>query len=253
MVSRSTLVVVLVAAVVLLSGCSVLIGGDDSSDPEEFDYAPGYAADGIDDGEQAVESYTQAVQEQGSFTGEYSYDVVTEEGETSVDVDYEVDFDTEEANQTVSVEAPEDTASTESFYTEGQVYQIATFEGEQGDVSVEDREFPTDELTAVEAVQPLLTNASSYNTSVSEHDDTSMVTYETSDVENAEDFFGADEAEEVTEFNAQFTVDSDGIVHTAEYNLEYLFNGEERSVSLTFELTDFGETAVTQPEWVNDA
>ena len=105
MVKRSTLAVSLVV-LVLLSGCSALVGNDGSGngngagtatpvDPAEFEYADGYGPDGVTDGEQALESYQSAVEAQGSYTGTYDYEVVTGEGETTVQVTNRVDFENE--------------------------------------------------------------------------------------------------------------------------------------------------------------
>ncbi|MFQ3318105.1 MAG: hypothetical protein ACI8UR_001014 [Natronomonas sp.] len=262
MVSRSTLAVSFVVVLVLLSGCSSLVGnngngGEGPTDPEEFDYAAGFSADGITDGQQALTSYNEGVQAAGNFTGEYEYVVTTSDGETEVGVSYQVDFDAEQALQQVDVESPSANATTESYYENGELYQRSSYNGEESGVSVRDQAFPPEELTASEAIRPLLTNASSYNVSIEERNGESVVVYETTAIGNSAGFLGVSDLENVTNFEASFVVDSDGVIHSASYQLSYIAdtdNGtEERSVSMNFELSSVGDTTVERPDWPDEA
>lgn len=250
MASRSTLVASLVV-VVLLAGCSGFLGGSPSN-PDEFDHADGFSADGITDGQQAVESYEEAVRGQGNYTGTYRYNITAGENESAVELDYRVDFDDERGYQRFYAESDGSAGAREIYYADDQQYYQTTIDGEVYRSGVENQSFPAEDLTAVRAIEPLLTNASDYETSVDERDGTPVVVYEANDIGNASHLYTAEEADDVSDFRAQFAVDSEGIVHTAEYELSYTVDGEERSLVLTFELSELGETTVEQPDWTSD-
>jgi hypothetical protein len=264
MVSRSTLVVAVVACV-LLAGCSGLVGnggGDGTPEPEgtpapedpsEFDYADGFGSDGITDGQQAVESYDSAIQSQGNYTGEYQYTIDTQDGETLVEGDYRVDFENEQALRTVAVETDSTNATSETYYGDGEQYNRSSYNGQYGDVASSNRTFPASELTASEAIEPFLLNASQYDASVEQRDSETVVVYESSDIAGAGSFLGVDSAENVSSFNASFVVDSEGLIHTAEYEITYTVDGNERTVDMSFELSSHGETSVERPSWVDSS
>ena len=250
---RSTLALSFVVVAVLLAGCSGLVGDDGGpDDPEEFDYADGFSAEGITDGERAIESHEQALRDRGNYTGEYRYDILSGGNETVVEVDYRVDFEAERGFQRFHAEGGGSTGTRELYYQDGQRYQRTLVDDEQVQADAADQEFPADDLTADEAIRPLLNNASDYETRLEERHGTDVVVYETNDIGEASDFYSVDDPEDVTEFRAQFAVDSTGLVHTAEYELTYLADGEEQSLSLTFELSELGQTTVERPAWTED-
>lgn len=256
MVSRSTLAVSFVVLLVALSGCSALFGGG-PSDPSEFDYAAGFSADGISDGQQALDSYKQSLQAKQSYTGNYGYVIVTDQGQTDVDVTYRVDSEAKRAIQRAEIDAPNANGTTESYYDADQLYQRSSFGGSQSEVSVSQQNFSEANLTAAEAIRPLLVNASEYSTSLEERDDETMVRYETSSIEGADDILGVRNIINVTSFQASFLVDSEGLIHNATYDLSYFVETDsgpqERSVSMTFELSAIGETSVERPSWADEA
>lgn len=252
MVSRSTIALSLVA-VVLLTGCSGLIGdggtaGPDS--PDEFEYADGFAADGITDGENATESYRQALANVNSFTVDYQQNLSGGDSDVAYDVSYRVDVEGEQALHRVAV--PSQDYEVESYYgTDQQVTREVSSGQEQ--VSAQDGSFNLENLNGVDAIAPLFSNTTDYETSVDERHGTSVVVYETSGAENAEAAFGVD-AGNVSTFSAQFSVDSEGLVHHASYELTYTgSNGQEQTLTLTFEVVDVDGTSIERPEWVNSS
>lgn len=261
MVSRATLTVLL-AVFVLLSGCSGLVGdsGENGTpteelpdDPEEFDYAAGFGANGVTDGETALETYNDAVQAQGNYTSEYGYVVNTNDGETDVDVQYRVDFEAEQATQQAVIESPDVNATVDTYYEDDTRYTRAEYEGERGDVGVENETFPPEQLTASEAVQPLLLNASEYDATVERQDGEQVVVYETTDIDNAAGVLGVENPDSVSNFEATFVVDSEGLIHSASLQLDFVVDGNERSTTMEFELTDIGETTVERPDWADES
>lgn len=262
MVSRATLTVVL-TVFVLLSGCSGLIGGGEGTatatqteelpSADEFDYAAGFSAEGIADGQTALETYNDAVQAQGSYTGDYGYVVRTPNGTTDVDVEYRVDFDAEQAYQKAVIESPQVNATLDTYYEGDKRYSWAAYEGERGDVGVENETFPPEQLTASEAVQPLLLNASEYEATVERRNGQQVVVYETTNIDNAGGILGVDDPDSVTNFEATLVVDSEGLIHSASYQLDFVVDGQERSATMEFELKDLGETTVERPDWADNA
>lgn len=269
MVDSSKVAVALVV-VVLLAGCSGL-GGDGSADGtpggetvtpagtptpgagETFEYPDGFGPEGVTDAETAVATHNAAVQERGSYDGEYAYVVESEEGVTDVDIAIRADFGSERAYERVDVEGPNGNATTETYYESEQVYARSEFDGEGGSPTVENQTFPSDEVTAVGAVEPLLQNASDYEATLEQRGGEEVVVYETTDAGNLQEFLEVDDPENVTDFRATFVLASDGVVESAEYDVTYIVDGEERRVTLTYELSGFGETTVDRPTWADDA
>ena len=242
-----------VVAAVLLAGCSGLVGdGGQPDDPEEFDYADGFSADGVTNGDRAVESHEQAVQQRGNYTGEYRYDILSGGNETVVDVDYRVDFEAERGFQRFHAEGGGSTGTRELFYADDRRFQRTLVDGEQVQATADDHPFPVEDLTAAEAIRPLLNNASDYETNVGERDGTAVVVYETNDIGEASELYSVEDPEDVTDFSAQFAVDSTGLVHTAEYEITYVADGEEQTLSMTFELSELGSTTVERPGWTEE-
>jgi len=263
MVKRSTLAVSLVVVLVLLSGCSAVldggngVGNGDATDapdsPEEFDYADGFGPDGVTDGQQAVETYQSAVKAQGSYTGTHSYDVRASDGNTSVDVENRVDFESQQGHQRFDVDSPEYSGWVESYYEDDTRYQRSEIDGQRSNVSVNEQNFTTAELTSTDPIRALLSNVSAYETSVEQRGGTTVAVYEASGTEGIEAFYGINESTDISAFSATFVVDSEGLVRSATYDITYTNESEEQTVTMEFELTGLGETSVERPDWVDEA
>lgn len=247
MASRSTLVASL-AVLVLLSGCSGFLGGQPGS-PQEVDLADGVTADGVADGEQALESHEEAVRNLDSYTAAYSYDISSGGNESVAEMEYRVNPDGERGYERFFAESDGSEGTQGYYYTANRTYYQTTVDGEVARSGVANQSFPAGELTAAEAIQPLLTNATDYETSVGERHGTTVVVYETDDIGNATGLYDVGSPDDVHEFSAQFAVDADGVVHTAEYDISYTANGEERSLAMSFEVSDIGATSVDRPDW----
>lgn len=249
MVSRSTIAATLVV-VVLLSGCSGLIGGGtgSASSPDEFEYADGFSADGVSDG--AAQSYRNAVSNTSSYSVDYEQHLTGNGSETTWDVQYRVDVENQEAIHGLAV--PSEDYDAKTYYgSDGHVTREVS--GDQEQIYTGEQGYEQGNLTAAEAIDPLLANTTVYETSVDERDGTQVVVYETSGTENAEAVFGLEESR-VSSFSAEFAVDSDGLVHDASYDITYLdANDTEQTLTLSFEVTAVDETSVEQPDWASEA
>jgi len=266
MVKRSTLAVSLVVVLVLLSGCSAVLddggngngaGNGDATDapdsPEEFEYADGFGPDGVTDGQQAVETYQSALEARGSYTGTYSYDGRASDGNTSVDVENRVDFESQQGYQRFDIDSPEYSGWMESYYEDDTRYRRSEIDGERSNVSVDEQNFTTAELTSTDPLRALLLNVSAYETSTEQRDGTTVAVYEASGTEGVDSFYNIDESADISAFSATFAVDSEGLVRSATYDITYTNEGEEQTVTMEFELTGLGETSVERPDWVDEA
>ena len=79
-----------------------------------------------------------------------------------------------------------------------------------------------------------------------------MVVYETNETDGVK-AFDINESATITDFSATVAVDGDGVVRSASYEVSYEVDGDERELTVEYELSGFGETAVERPAWVEDA
>ena len=250
MVSRSTIAVALVVALAMLGGCSGILGDGSASSPDEFDYADGYDADGITDGEQAAETYRNALSNKSNYTVNYQQNLSGADATAKYDVAYRVDVDGERAYQ--RVEMPDQDYEVESFQESGQRV-VRESSGGNEEVATEDAGFDLANLTGAGLFSQLLSADADYETSVAERDGTSVVVYETSGNESASTVLDLGDRTP-TSFSASLAVDSEGIVRSASYDLTYLnANGQEQTITLNFEVTDVDDTSVERPDWAQDA
>jgi hypothetical protein len=249
MVNRSTIAVVLVV-VTVLAGCSGILGDEGPGSPEEFEYADGYDAEGVTDGNAAAASYRQALTNKSSYTVTYRQNITGGGTNVTYEVTYRVDVEGEQAYH--SVEVPSEEYLREDYFSNGTHASREVNDGDEQSASG-DGEFPAEQLTGVDVVARLLSNETDYETSVAERDGTHVVVYETEGAENAAEVFAMDPAN-VSSFRAEFAVDSEGVVRDASYEIVYVGeNDTEQTVTLEFEVRDVGSTSVQRPDWVNEA
>jgi hypothetical protein len=249
--TRATLALSLVI-LVLLGGCSGLFGGAPES-AEAFDYPDGFAADGVNDSDKALDTHTQAIVEQSSYRSDVQFRIEAAEDETVVDEQHRVDFDSEAALRRSEFETPDANGTIQVYYEDGQRVVRTVVGGQEAGVNAQEWTFSAENQTGTEAVGPLLRNDTDYETTLVERDDGQFVRFEMTSLESSADFFGVEGEDDVAEFNASFVLGAEGIVHAAEYELTVQGSDGERTVSMTFEATGFGETAVERPEWASDA
>jgi hypothetical protein len=263
---RRSTVAVLLVIVVLLSGCSAFLGGNGdgngaenggngngASDPSTFDYADGYGPDGVVDGEAAVRSHRSGVIERGSYTGAYTYTIDRTDGSVVTDVKHRVDFQTEEGFQRAEVDSP-NVAGVVRVYRDSDTRYERQEINNQTSINSSELSFDARNLTATEPVRPLLENVSEYETSIEEREGETVVVYERTDADGIDSFLVVNETTDVDSFDATMTVDGDGVVRSASYEVVYTTDGgDQRTLTVEYELTAFGETSVDRPAWTDDA
>jgi hypothetical protein len=266
MVGRSTVAVSLVVLVVLLSGCSAILGGNGNgngvgdgnggngaTDPSTFEYADGYGPDGVIDGEAAVESHQSGVVDRGSYTGSYTYEIATAEGTTLVDVENRVDFQGEEGFQRADVSYPNQEGVVDVYRDSETRYRRTAFNN-QTSIQTANESFDPPNLTATDPIRPLLGNVSRYDAEIERRDGVEVVVYERTDAGGIDQFLDVNESATINSFNATLAVDGDGVVRSARYEVDFQrSDGEKRSLTVEYELSAFGETTVDRPAWVDSA
>lgn len=258
MVRRSTLAVALVVILASLSGCSAVLDGGNGvgngageGDPSTFDYADGYGPDGVTDGQAAVRSHQSGVVDRVSYTGSYTYTYDTEEGTRDFEVEHRVDFEAEQGLQRADVTYPDQEAVITTYHDSDTRYQRSEFNN-QTRVNTANASFDATNLTATDPVRPLLVNVSAYESSTAERNGDAVVVYETNETDGVK-AFDINESATITDFSATVAVDGDGVVRSASYEASYEVDGDERELTVEYELSGFGETAVERPAWVEDA
>lgn len=254
MARRSTVAVALVVVLALLAGCSAVLDGGNGvgeGDPSSFDYADGYGPDGVTDGQAAVRSHQSGVVDRGSYTGSYTYTYDTDEGTTDFEVEHRVDFEAEQGLQRADVTSPDQEAVITIYRDSDTRYRRSEFNN-QTSVNTANDSFDATNLTATDPVRPLLVNASAYESSTAERNGDAVVVYETNETDGVE-AFDVNVSATLTDFSATVAVDGDGVVRSASYEVSYEVDGDDRELSVKYELSGFGETAVERPAWVEDA
>jgi hypothetical protein len=259
MVRRSTLAVALVVVLASLSGCSAVLDGGNGDangagegDPSTFDYADGYGPEGVTDGQAAVRSHQSGVVDRDSYTGSYTYTYDTDEGTTDIEVENRVDFEAEQGLQRADVTYPDQEAVVTTYHDSDTRYQRSEFDN-QTSVNTANDSFDATNLTATDPVRPLLVNVSAYESSTAERNGDAVVVYETNGTDGVDAFLDVNESATITDFSATVAVDGDGVVRSASYDVSYEVDGEERDLTVEYELSGFGETSVERPAWVEDA
>ena len=254
MARRSTVAVALVVVLALLAGCSAVLDGGNGvgeGDPSSFDYADGYGPDGVTDGQAAVRSHQSGVVDRGSYTGSYTYTYDTDEGTTDFEVEHRLDFEAEQGLQRADVTSPDQEAVITIYRDSDTRYRRSEFNN-QTSVNTANDSFDATNLTATDPVRPLLVNASAYESSTAERNGDAVVVYETNETDGVE-AFDVNVSATLTDFSATVAVDGDGVVRSASYEVSYEVDGDDRELSVEYELSGFGETAVERPAWVEDA
>ena len=255
MARRSTVAVALVVVLALLAGCSAVLDGGNGAgegDPSTFDYAEGYGPDGVTDGQAAVRSHQSGVVDRGSYTGSYTYTYDTDEGTRDFEVENRVDFEAEQGLQRADVTYPDQEAVITIYRDSDTRYRRSEFDN-QTSVNTANDSFDATNLTATDPVRPLLVNVSGYDSSTDERNGDAVVVYETNGTDGVDALPDINESATITDFSATVAVDGDGVVRSASYEVSYEVDGDERELSVEYELSGFGETAVERPAWVEDA
>ena len=262
--TRSVLAVSVLLVCVLLAGCSALlddgngdgasVGGtaDPTPDASTFDYADGFGPDGVVDGSAAVESHQSGLIARGSYATAYNYTLDTAEGTTVLDVEGRVDFDDTRVGQQVVFDRPNANGTVEIYRTDDTLYRRVETEN---DTSFRRRgqAFNAENLTALDPIRPLLLNISGYEASVGDRDGATVVIYEKDSSEGVDSFYGVRDSANITSFSGRFAVDADGVVRSASYELGYVVDGEERTLTVEYTVSAIGETSVSEPDWTDRA
>lgn len=229
-------------------------GGTDTrtSAPAAISYPAGYGERGITDAEAATQAHVNGVSLYDSFTINYHATVTLPNRSTEVEFVQRVNVRERRAHLVSNIS---DGTSVTHYYANDTVY-IRSESPRTNGTSYSSRSRELDVLTVSgrEFVRPIVTNVSYGPPERTEHDGETMLRYEATGLDTAEGIVGEGvSVQNVTSFSAVLLVDGDGLVRYIEYEATVIRNGQERSVTVTIDVTDFDATTVKRPDWVDRA
>ncbi|WP_255195924.1 DUF7537 family lipoprotein [Halorarius litoreus] len=270
--------VILLIALLVLSGCSFL-GGPASPTPTDAGsvtssptpgagstpttttrtpapYPPGYGESGVVDADRAVQAHTQGVLDRESFIVEFNGTALTNESLASISALQTANLSTERAYVITHVEGR---GTTTQFYENGTVYVRTDPPGENNTrYRSQQGAFEPRSFTGVDQVEPLIRNVE-YGPPerVRRSDGGAFFRYRASGVENVSDIEpilgqGVDPAN-VTEFEVGIVVGPDGIVHRSAYRATIRRGDDTLKLAIEVNVLGFESTAVDRPDWLDEA
>lgn len=272
---RRRAVTLLVVLLVALSGCSLPTGdfvstdtpadsdgdADDTPTPSpsptpEAEYPAGYAGSGVEDVDAAVDGHRSALADADGFQLVYSAAVEGGGPSSLLTYDQRVQPDEERALLRVNVTSGEASGFYAQYYADDTMYvQSRRPNQQETSYSNVSQEFQVEQFIGAEAfVRPILENVTFESSQVVTRDGRRVIEFD--DARLGEDGSlptGRLQSGNVSEFSATMAVDPDGYVRAIEYRATVLQDGSERQLSVTFRVTDVGETTVERPEWVDEA
>lgn len=263
---RRPIVLMSMGFLLVLAGCSGLPFGDSTSTsggenggtetrtsaPAATSYPAGYGERGITDAEAATQAHVNGVSSYDSFTINYHATVTFPNRSTEVEFVQRVNVRERRAHLVSDIS---DGTSVAHYYANDTVYIRSESPRTNGtSYSSRSRELDVPAVSGGEFVRPVVTNVSYGPPKRTERDGKTMWRYEATGLDTAEGMVGEGvSVENVTSFSAVILVDVDGLVRHIEYEATVVRNGQERSVTVTIDVTDFDTTTVERPDWVDRA
>lgn len=239
MVSRSrSAVLLLTGLLVVLAGCSGLLGGDDGANPaenvSEFDYPDGWSADGVDSLQTALLGHYGADTRGSSFTERLEFRVQQDDSvQRNNSIRYEVDREAREMLARIDGTNQNQVA----YYHNGTLTNYDPVNESvinSGNASLQ-RLTNASRLTVGESLQGLDLDAST----VVERGGTTAVEYAVAGVASNSSFDGA---------NGTVVLASDGRIRS----LDLTKQAGSQTVTYRYALEGEGSTSVERPEWAEN-
>lgn len=261
---RRPLVVLSFGFLLVLAGCSGLPGGGSTDTPGgDSDggaatgtagavYPEGYGEGGIADPQAATRAHVDAITSYDSFTITYNATVRLPNRTTEVAFAEEVDARERRAYLVSNIS---DGTSVSHYYANGTVYVRSESPRTNGTTySSRERELNVEAVSGRRFVRPVVSNVTYGPAERVERGGETMLRYEATGLDAAGGLLGEGvSAENVTSFSATLLVDRDGLVRHVEYEATVVRHGEERSTTVTIDVTGLDATTVERPGWVDGA
>lgn len=259
-----TVTVALVAALVVLSGCSGLLpnggtadggpgSGNGGGSPTGSAYAAGYAESGVTNATRAVESHRSALLNTSGFAVTYGATVNTADGSTTVDYVQRVETGSKEVLTRTNISGGGAVGNLSQYFANGTLYQRSSSPA-TGGVRYGNRSasYNLSSYTGTRLVRPVVSDVTYGASEVVTYQGDRAVRYTNATLENATSLLGRDvNPENVTSFDATLVVDASGIVRHVEYTATVEANGT-RTIDVTVDVRPGGVT-VDRPSWVAKA
>ena len=250
-----------VAAVVLLAGCSMLLGGDgatpapsatptDTPTPvplEEREFPDGYGPDGVENAETAATTHVETVTGYDSY--QFRFDVRVSGGNGTDDAFvYLTSVDQENGR---ALELRDDGEVTRYQYYEDDRVYVQVVSGDEETYNATDQQFGRARLAGNQFLDPLLKYVEYGEAEPVSTDNGTVYRYTSERVTEPGTILSADISEaEIRSFEVELLVHEDGYIRGAKY---VVVTEDGSGLEAVATVDSIGEEAVTRPDWYDEA
>ena len=262
---RRVVVTTAVAAVVLLAGCSMLLGGDgatpapsatpeaaptDTPTPvplEEREFPDGYGPDGVENAETAATTHVETVTGYDSYR--FRFDVRVSSGNGTDDAFvYLTSVDQENGR---ALELRDDGEVTRYQYYEDDRVYVRVVSGDEETYNATDQQFGRARLAGNQFLDPLLEYVEYGEAEPVSTDNGTVYRYTSERVTEPGTILSADISEaEIRSFEVELLVHEDGYIRGAKY---VVVTEDGSGLEAVATVDSIGEETVTRPDWYDEA
>ena len=262
---RRVVVTTAVAAVVLLAGCSMLLGGDgatpapsptpeatptDTPTPvplEEREFPDGYGPDGVENAETAAGTHVETMTGYDSYR--FRFDVRVSSGNGTDDAFvYLTSVDGENGK---ALELRDDGEVTRYQYYEDDRVYVRVVSGDEEAYNATDQQFGRARLAGNQFLDPLLEYVEYGEAEPVSTDNGTVYRYTSERVTEPGTILSADISEaEIRSFEVELLVHEDGYIRGAKY---VVVTEDGSGLEAVATVDSIGEVTVTRPDWYDEA
>ena len=262
---RQVVVTTAVAAVVLLAGCSMLLGGDgatpapsptpeatptDTPTPvplEEREFPDGYGPDGVENAETAAGTHVETMTGYDSYR--FRFDVRVSSGNGTDDAFvYLTSVDGENGK---ALELRDDGEVTRYQYYEDDRVYVRVVSGDEEAYNATDQQFGRARLAGNQFLDPLLEYVEYGEAELVSTDNGTVYRYTSERVTEPGTILSADISEaEIRSFEVELLVHEDGYIRGAKY---VVVTEDGSGLEAVATVDSIGEVTVTRPDWYDEA
>ena len=254
-----------VAAVVLLAGCSMLLGGDgatpapsptpeatptDTPTPvplEEREFPDGYGPDGVENAETAAATHVETATGYDSYR--FRFDVRVSGGNGTDDAF--VYFTSVDQENGRALEIRDDGEVTRYQYYEDDRVYVRVVSGDEETYNATDQQFGRARLAGNQFLDPLLKYVEYGEAEPVSTDNGTVYRYTSERVTEPGTILSADISEaEIRSFEVELLVHEDGYIRGAKY---VVVTEDGSGLEAVATVDSIGEEAVTRPNWYDEA
>lgn len=254
---RRHVATLVLALLLVVSGCSGLFGGGATPTPSPqpatptdapFTYPSGYSESGVTDAAAAKSAHTDGILSYDSFTFGLTADIGTPNRTVQVDVSWRID----KANDRALLRRSSGDAGEVQYYENDTVYVRTDLpDSDKTFYNSTRRSLQFEDVTGSHFVGPLLKNVTYGSATTVERNGEQLARYESEGLTGRTSFLR--DPANVTSFSAELLVDTDGVIRRVQYQATIDRPGGERTLDVSIEVTGLGATTVDRPDWFDRA